>query len=89
LNFLKKLIVTITTNNFYLKFKGNNEELFGLFFILTDGQAKSAQQLISMVLPFHPYIFHGQGHGYGNQNMIFKSVQPHCIMLLCDCTLRV
>ena len=50
------------------------QELFGLVFILADGRAKSAQQLILTVLPFHPYIFHGQGHGYGNQNMIFKSV---------------
>ena len=32
--------------------------LFGLFYIPADGQAKSAQQLILTVLPFHPYIFH-------------------------------
>ena len=32
--------------------------LFGLFYIPAIGQAKSAQQLISTVLPFHPYIFH-------------------------------
>jgi hypothetical protein len=64
LKILKKLIVTITTNNFYLKFKGNNEmtwlqELFGLFFVLANGRAKSAQQLILTVLLFHPYTFHG------------------------------
>ena len=35
-------------------------KFFGLFFIPADGRAKSAQQLISTVLPFHaPYIFHG------------------------------
>ena len=32
----------------------------GCFFIAADRRAKSAQQLISTVLPFHaPYIFHG------------------------------
>ena len=30
---------------------------FGLFFITADGWAKSAQQLISTVLPFHPLYF--------------------------------
>ena len=42
-------------------------KFFGPFFIPANGQAKSAQQLISTVLPFHlelvsfnstPYIFH-------------------------------
>ena len=30
---------------------------FGLFFIPADGRAKSAQQLISTMLPFHPLYF--------------------------------
>ena len=35
-------------------------KFFGLFFIPADGQAKSAQQLVSAVLPFHrpPPIFY-------------------------------
>ena len=32
-------------------------KFFGLFFIPANGQAKSAQQLISTVLPFHPLYF--------------------------------
>ena len=32
-------------------------KFFGLFFIPADGRAKSAQQLISKVLPFHPLYF--------------------------------
>jgi hypothetical protein len=32
-------------------------KFFGLFFIPVDGQAKSAQQLISTVLPFHTQYF--------------------------------
>ena len=57
-----KLIDTITTSNFYLKFKENNEndmaaQVFWAVFIPADGQAKSAKQLISTVLPFHPLYF--------------------------------
>ena len=56
----KKLIDTITTSNFYLKLTMKMTWLqmfFGLFFIPANGRAKSAQQLISTVLPFHPRYF--------------------------------
>ena len=58
LEFPKKLIDTIATSIFYLKCKENNEndmaaQVFWLFFI----PAKSAQQLISTVLPFHHLYF--------------------------------
>ena len=62
-DFQKKLIDTITTSNFYLKLKENNENdmaaqvFWAVFFIPADGRAKSAQQLISTVLPFHPLYF--------------------------------
>ena len=61
-NFHKNLIDTITSNNFYLKFKENNEnymaaQIFGLFFITADGRAKLAQQQFSTMLPFHPLYF--------------------------------
>ena len=51
LDYQKKLIDTITTSNFYLKFKENNENymaaqvFFWLSFIPAVGQAKSAQQM--------------------------------------------
>ena len=54
LDFQKKLIDTITTSNFYSKFKENNEnDMAALFY----SRAKSAQQLILTVLPFHPIYF--------------------------------
>ena len=58
----QNLIDTITSNNFYLKFKENNENymaahIFGLFFITADGRAKLAQQQFSTMLPFHPLYF--------------------------------
>ena len=61
-DFQKKLINTITTNIFYLRFKENNEndmaaQVFWAVFIPTAGRALSAQQQISMVLPFHPLYF--------------------------------
>ena len=61
LGFSKKMIDIITTSNFYLKFKENNEndmaaKVFWAVFYSSDGQAKSAQQLILMVLPFHPLM---------------------------------
>ena len=42
-------------------------KFFGLFFIPADSQAKSAQQLISTVLPFTPYIFHAQNQLFPSQ----------------------
>ena len=33
-------------------------QVFWAFFIPADGWDQSAQQLISTVLPFNPYIFH-------------------------------
>ena len=62
LGFSKEIDNTITTSNFYLEFKENNEndmaaQFFGLFFSPANGQAKFAQQLISTVLPFHPLFF--------------------------------
>ena len=61
-DFQKKLIDTITTSNFYLKLKKTMKmtwlhKFFGLFFNPADGRAKSVQQLISTVLPFHPLYF--------------------------------
>ena len=60
--FPKKLIDTITIRNFYLKFKEKNEndmsaQVFWAVFIPADSRAKSAQQLIFTVLPFHPLQF--------------------------------
>ena len=60
-DFQKKLIDIITTSNFYLKFKENNEndmaaQVFWAVYYSSDGQAKLAQQLILMVLPFHPLM---------------------------------
>ena len=50
-------------------------KLFGLFFIPADGRAKSAQQLISTMLPFHPPIFSMHPP---NQLMIIKySTERH------------
>jgi hypothetical protein len=53
---------TITTINFYSKFKENKEndmaaQVFWAVFFPPDSQAKSDQQLISTVLPFHPLYF--------------------------------
>ena len=47
-------------------------KFFGLFFIPGNGRAKLAQQLISMVQPFHPLYFPWvQG--------INKKHWPHCV----------
>ena len=61
-DFQKKLIDTITTSNFYLNSKKTMKmtwlhKFFGLFFFPADGRARSAKQLISTVLPFHPLYF--------------------------------
>ena len=55
LEFQEKLIDTITNSNFNMYLK--KTMLFGLVFILADGRAKLAQQLILMVLPFHALFF--------------------------------
>ena len=53
---------TITSSNFYSKFKENKEndkaaQVFWIVFIPADSRAKSVQQLILTMLPFHPSIF--------------------------------
>ena len=50
------------TRTFYLKFKEKRENdmaayLFGVVFIPANGQAKSAQQLKTTMLLFHPLYF--------------------------------
>jgi hypothetical protein len=52
----------IITSTFYLKFEENNGKnmathILGLFFFPADGQAKSAQQLETTLLLFHPLYF--------------------------------
>ena len=69
------LIDTITTSNFYKKFKENNEndmaaQVFWAFFFPANFWAKSAQQLILTVLPFHPLYF-----PWKNNSIIDRS---HC-----------
>ena len=51
------MIHTLTTRNFYLRFKENNEnvmavQVFWAVFIPADSPAELAQQLISTMLPF-------------------------------------
>jgi hypothetical protein len=62
LKFLLKLIDTITTTNFYLKFKENDEndmaaQSFLGCFLFHPTAEPNAQPLILTVLPFHPLYF--------------------------------
>ena len=74
LDFLKTFIDTITTSNFYLEYKENNEnatwlhKFLGLFFIPADSQAKLAQQLVLTMLPFHPLYFSQQASTCGQKH---------------------
>jgi hypothetical protein len=62
-NAQKKFIDIITTNNYYLKLKEKTENdiaaqvFWAVFYSSRLLQAKSAQKLISMVLPLHPLYF--------------------------------
>ena len=83
LYFQKKLNDTITTCNFYLKFKERNENVFfGLLFLIpANGRAKSTQQLISTVLALHPLYF-PRVHFNPNWGMLF--VAYPCINSVID-----